>query len=104
MTPYAIYAFLMAVGTYVMLTHRNLLKVVIGLSLLQSGAILFFILLSYRSGATVPIAPAAAAPMHNPLPHALMLTAIVVGVATLGVALAILRRHRQEEGGIEEES
>ena len=90
------------IGFHLLLAHRNLLKAVIGLSLFQSGIILFFIMLGAREGGTIPIVGAPLAPLHNPLPHALMLTAIVVGVATLGVALAILRRIQEHDGSIED--
>jgi multicomponent Na+:H+ antiporter subunit C len=99
--PYLLFVFLAVVGTYLMMSHRNLMKAVLGLYLFQTAAILFFIALSYREDASVPIA-ADGAPLHNPLPHAMMLTAIVVGVAILGVAIAILRRIQAESGTIEE--
>jgi multicomponent Na+:H+ antiporter subunit C len=98
--PYLLFALIAVVGTYLMMSHRNLLKAVVGLYLFQTSAILFFIALSYRAGATVPIADGQT--LHNPLPHAMMLTAIVVGVAILGVAVAILRRIQAESGTIEE--
>jgi multicomponent Na+:H+ antiporter subunit C len=99
--PYLLFVFLAVVGTYLMMSHRNLMKAVLGLYLFQTAAILFFIALSYREDASVPIA-ADGATLHNPLPHAMMLTAIVVGVAILGVAIAILRRIQAESGTIEE--
>jgi multicomponent Na+:H+ antiporter subunit C len=103
--PYLLFVVLMATGIYMLIARRNLLKTMAGLYLFQSGIILFFILLSVRHKSTVPILDAAGGggdAMSNPLPHALMLTAIVVGVATLGVALAILRRIQSEEGTLEE--
>jgi multicomponent Na+:H+ antiporter subunit C len=99
--PYLLFALLAVIGTYLMMAHRNLIKAVVGLYLFQTAAILFFIALSYRTGASVPIALDGEA-LHNPLPHAMMLTAIVVGVAILGVAIAILRRIQAESGTIEE--
>ncbi len=99
--PYLLFVLLAVVGIYLMTSHRNLLKAVVGLYLFQTAAILFFIALSYRAGATVPIADGEHA-LHNPLPHAMMLTAIVVGVAIIGVAIAILRRIQAEAGTIEE--
>jgi multicomponent Na+:H+ antiporter subunit C len=99
--PYLLFALLAAIGTYLMMAHRNLIKAVVGLYLFQTAAILFFIALSYRTDASVPIALDGQA-LHNPLPHAMMLTAIVVGVAILGVALAILRRIQAESGTIED--
>jgi multicomponent Na+:H+ antiporter subunit C len=89
------------VGTFLMVSQRNLLKSVVGLFMFQGAVILFFIALSFRADGTVPIV-ADGLPLHNPLPHAMMLTAIVVGVATIGVAIAILRRIQAESGSIEE--
>ena len=88
---------LLTVGLYGILMKRNLVKQVLGLSIFQSAIILFFIVMAYTSGATVPdfdsrLGDQNADAYINPLPHALMLTAIVVGVATTGVALALLIR------------
>jgi multicomponent Na+:H+ antiporter subunit C len=99
--PYLLFVLLAVIGVYLMMAHRNLVKAVVGLYLFQTAAILFFIALSYRTDASVPIAVDGVA-LHNPLPHAMMLTAIVVGVAILGVAIAILRRIQAEAGTIEE--
>lgn len=99
--PYLLFVLLVMVGVYLMMAHRNLLKAVVGLFLFQSAVILFFIAVSFRSEASVPIVEGGRA-LHNPLPHAMMLTAIVVGVATVGVAIAILRRIQAETGSIEE--
>jgi multicomponent Na+:H+ antiporter subunit C len=99
--PYLLFVLLVMVGTFLMVSQRNLLKAVVGLYIFQTAVILLFIALSFREDGTVPIA-LDALPMHNPLPHAMMLTAIVVGVATIGVAIAILRRIQAESGTIEE--
>jgi multicomponent Na+:H+ antiporter subunit C len=86
---------LMAIGLWGMLAKRNLMKKLIGMNIFQTAIILFFITGSSKSGATVPIfdpeiGVANPALYHNPLPHVLMLTAIVVCVATSGVALALM--------------
>lgn len=99
--PYLLFVLLAMIGVYLMMSRRTLLKAVVGLYLFQTAAVLFYISLSYREGGTVPIA-GGTAPMHNALPHAMMLTAIVVGVATVGLALAMLRRIQAEAGSIEE--
>jgi multicomponent Na+:H+ antiporter subunit C len=99
--PYLLFVLLSMVGVFLMMSQRNLLKSVVGLYLFQTAVILFFISMSFRRDGTVPIL-GDDAPMHNPLPHAMMLTAIVVGVATLGVAIAILRRIQAENGTIED--
>jgi multicomponent Na+:H+ antiporter subunit C len=99
--PYILVAILIVVSTYLMMSHRNLLKAVTGLYFFQTAVILMFIVLAFRTDGSVPIADGEHV-LHNPLPHAMMLTAIVVGVATLGVAIAILRRIQAEAGSIEE--
>lgn len=85
----------LAIGLYGMLVKRNLIKKTIGLTIFQTGVILFFVSIATKWGATVPVktdafAVTEVANYMNPLPHTLMLTAIVVGVATQGVALALL--------------
>jgi multicomponent Na+:H+ antiporter subunit C len=100
--PYFLVVALACTGVFTMLAQRDQLKAMVGLALLQSSIILFFILLAVRRGGSVPITAETGAPLalHNPLPHALVLTAIVVGVATLGVAMAILRCYRFETGSL----
>lgn len=85
----------MALGLYGMLIKQNLVKKTIGLQIFQAGIILFFVSMSTKRGASVPIKAydlpvSEAANYMNPLPQTLMLTAIVVGVATLGVAMTLL--------------
>jgi len=113
---YAPFILLTAIGVYMMLSHRNFLRALVGLQVLQAGVILFFILMAVKEGGDIPILREAhgdagkkghgyVAPeggIENPIPQALMLTAIVVGVATQGVGLAILRRIRSETGSIED--
>lgn len=86
---------LLAIGLYGILIKDNLVKKTIGLSIFQTGVILFFVSVATKWDATVPVKSDAfsvteVANYMNPLPHTLMLTAIVVGVATLGVAFALL--------------
>jgi multicomponent Na+:H+ antiporter subunit C len=94
---------LMLIGLYGMLLKRNLVKKLIGMTILQASVILLFVASGTKWNGTVPILDASRsvddpALYINPLPHTLMLTAIVVGVATLGVAFALLisvyRRYR----------
>ncbi len=99
--PYLLFVLVSMVGVYLMMSRRTLLKAVVGLYLFQTAAVLFYISLSYREGGTVPITDYGL-PQHNALPHAMMLTAIVVGVATMGLAMAMLRRIQAETGSIEE--
>lgn len=86
--------FLLTIGLYGIICKRNLLKKVIGLTYFQAAIILFFIIVAFKDQGTVPVQLHSDTPPPagyiNPLPHALMLTAIVVGVATVGVALSLL--------------
>jgi multicomponent Na+:H+ antiporter subunit C len=108
---YWAYAALMMVGFYGMMAKRNLIKKIIGMNIFQSAIILFYISTSVKKGGvTVPILEH----VHgahgvdimqyaNPLPHVLMLTAIVVMVATLGVALAVAIMIYRRYGTLEED-
>lgn len=96
---YWIYIILMMVGFYAIMAKRNLVKKLIGLNIFQWAIILYFISTGVKKGgATIPIMMGAhghyesaqAIQYVNPLPHCLMLTAIVVGVSTTGVALALI--------------
>ncbi|MGN8226416.1 MULTISPECIES: cation:proton antiporter subunit C [unclassified Gracilimonas] len=99
---------LLALGLYGMLLKKNLVKKTIGLSIFQAGVILFFVSVAMKEGATVPV-KAYGLPVTevsnymNALPHTLMLTAIVVGVATLGVAFALLINIYNRYGTLNEE-
>jgi multicomponent Na+:H+ antiporter subunit C len=99
---YWIYITLMMIGLYAIITKNNLVKKIIGMNIFQTAIILFYVSIGAKRGATIPIIEHAHGPnpeagshaIHaaqyiNPLPHVLMLTAIVVAVATLGVALAL---------------
>jgi multicomponent Na+:H+ antiporter subunit C len=103
--PTAVYIYwlsgaLLLVGLYGMLAAPNLVRKLMGMNIMQTAIVVFFLALAAKSDASLPVVGAdAAAPSAasyvNPLPHALMLTAIVVGVSTTGVALAlIIRIHR----------
>lgn len=105
---YFLTLFLMCIGFYGMLFKKNLVKKIIGLSILQAGVILFFVSLASKWGATVPVKWAEVpvemvAGYLNPLPHTLMLTAIVVGVATQGVAFGLMINIWNRYGTLEEE-
>jgi len=99
---------LFLLGLYAMCAIKNLARKVIGMVILQTGVILFYVSLAYKTGASIPILAHAhekidVTQFANPLPHALMLTAIVVGVSTLGVALVLLVSIHREHGSIEED-
>ncbi|MBF0229530.1 MAG: cation:proton antiporter subunit C [Desulfamplus sp.] len=112
---YWAYVILLMVGLYAMIVKNNLVKKIVGMVIFQTAVILFYVSIGYKTGGTIPIIiygdghnsiiePAAKAVDYiNPLPHVLMLTAIVVGVATLGVALALAIKVYQEYGTLEED-
>ncbi|HQZ29583.1 MAG: cation:proton antiporter subunit C [Verrucomicrobiales bacterium] len=120
-----IYVILMLIGLWSVIAKKNLIKKLIGLSIFQTAIILFYVSMGVKEGASIPIMehhaeehlaesppqppqavaePAVdAAKITNPVPHVLMLTAIVVGVATLGVALALCQMIFKEFGTLEED-
>jgi len=111
---YWLYVILMMIGLYAMIAKNNLIKKVVGMSIFQTAIILFYVSISYKSGATIPIIEGAhgghgaeaiikAADYINPLPHVLMLTAIVVSVATFGVAMALCVKIYQRYQTLEED-
>ena len=113
---YLIYIILMMIGFYAMIGKKNLVKKIIGMNIFQTAIILFYISIAYKKGgATLPIIKHAhghgeqashvieASAYLNPLPHVLMLTAIVVMVATLGVALAIILKIYKRYNTLEED-
>ncbi|MEQ9824497.1 MAG: cation:proton antiporter subunit C [Puniceicoccaceae bacterium] len=98
---------LMCIGIYGMLFKRNLLKKLIGMSIFQTSIVLFYVAGAVNKSATVPVATKSISTDQlmnylNPLPHTLMLTAIVVGVATLGVGFALLSMIYREHKTLEE--
>jgi multicomponent Na+:H+ antiporter subunit C len=108
---YWIVVLLIMIGLYAMIAKNNLVKKIIGMNIFQTAIILFYISIGAKKGATIPIIShdpggshvAAAADFINPLPHVLMLTAIVVSVATLGVALALALKVFRQYGTLEED-
>ena len=95
-------------GFYVMITRYNLVKKLIGMYLVQTSVIFFLVSISAKKGATVPVLlsttdPVQAASYANPLPHVLTLTAIVVGVATLVVGLALCAAIYRKYGSLDEQ-
>lgn len=86
----------MMIGFYAMIGKKNLVKKVIGMNIFQTSIILYFISIGSKKGATIPVVvhghagPLQATQYINPIPHVLMLTAIVVMVSTFGVAMALI--------------
>ena len=107
---YWAYVVLMMVGFYAMIGKRNLVKKLLGMNIFQTAIILFFVSTGVKKGGAIPIVDKYAglagsidpSTVNNPLPHVLMLTAIVVGVSVTGVALAVLLRIYREYGTLEE--
>ncbi|HKL25212.1 MAG TPA: cation:proton antiporter subunit C [Desulfuromonadales bacterium] len=108
---YWIYVVLMMIGFYAMIGKRNLVKKLLGMNIFQTAIILFFVSTGVKRGGGIPIVDKYQAlesgvdvsQVVNPLPHVLMLTAIVVAVSVTGVALAVLLRIYREYGTLEED-
>lgn len=108
---YWIYVVLMMIGFYAMIGKRNLMKKLLGMNIFQTAIILFFVSTGVKRDAGIPIVDkyqglagqVEVATVMNPLPHVLMLTAIVVGVSVTGVALAVLMRIYRQYGTLEED-
>jgi len=112
---YWLYIILMMIGLYAMIAKNNLVKKIVGMNIFQTAIILFYVSIGYKKGATLPIIMLTEGQHHispeaidvskylNPLPHVLMLTAIVVSVATFGVTLAIALKIYKKYGTLEED-
>jgi multicomponent Na+:H+ antiporter subunit C len=100
---YWVTIFLMVAGVYILIARGNLMKKLIGLATLQTSVYLLYIGPGKLIGGTAPIIAEGFKVYSNPLPHVLILTAIVVGVATLALGLAIVVRIREAYGSIEED-
>ncbi|MCH7486778.1 MAG: cation:proton antiporter subunit C [Proteobacteria bacterium] len=94
---------LMMLGFYVVIARHNLIKKMVGLNIFQVSVFLFYISMSKVRGGTAPILDDGIQAYSNPLPHVLILTAIVVGVATTALGLALVVRIQEAYGTIEEE-
>lgn len=90
-------------GMYVVMANANLVKKVIGLNIFQTAVFILYISVGEIEGGTAPILSDAFSVYTNPLPHVLILTAIVVGVATTALALALVVRIHRAYGTIEED-
>lgn len=100
---YVVTIFLMVAGLYIVIARGNLIKKLVGLSLFQTSVYLLYIEPAKIIGGTAPIIDPALKVYSNPLPHVLILTAIVVGVATLALGLALVVRIHEAYGTIEED-
>lgn len=99
---YWVVVFLMMAGFYVVIAANNLVKKVVGLGIFQTAVFMMYITIGKVKGGSAPIVAEGIESFSNPLPHVLILTAIVVGVATTAVALALIIRIKQAYGTVEE--
>ena len=100
---YFVTIFLLVAGLFIVIARGNLIKKLVGLSVFQTSVYLLYIAPGKLVGGTAPIINPAYTVYSNPLPHVLILTAIVVGVATLALGLALVVRIREAYGTIEED-
>ena len=100
---YFITIFLMVAGLFIVTSRTNLIKKLVGLGIFQTSVYLLYIAPAKLIGGTAPILSDAFTVNSNPLPHVLILTAIVVGVATLALGLALVVRIREAYDTIEED-
>ena len=105
---YWVFIILMMTGLYIVIARGNLVKKIVGLNIFQTSMFMFYISIGKVTGGTAPIFPYDMeidpnVIYSNPLPHVLILTAIVVGIATTSLGLALIVRIRESYGTIEEE-
>ena len=103
---YLLTIILLSLGAAGMIVCNNSLKKLICMNVMQVAVIFFFLCLGQKSGGTIPVAMSEAVKASeyiNPLPHGLMLTAIVVSLGTTGVGLSLLLRIREKYGSVEED-
>ena len=100
---YVVTIFLMMAGLYIVVARGNMVKKLIGLSIFQTSVYLLYVEPAKIIGGTAPIIDPAYSLYANPLPHVLILTAIVVGVATLALGLALVVCINEAYGTVEEE-
>ena len=100
---YWVVVVLMMVGFYIVIAHGNLVKKIVGLSIFQTSVFILYISMAKIENATAPILDEGIEVYSNPLPHVLILTAIVVGIATTALGLALTVRIKEAYGSIEED-
>jgi multicomponent Na+:H+ antiporter subunit C len=105
---YWLFIVLMMTGLYIVVAKGNLVKKIVGLNMFQTAVFMLYISMGKVDGGTAPIFPVdmnidPSVVYSNPLPHVLILTAIVVGIATTSLGLALIVRIREEYGTIEED-
>lgn len=102
---YWVFAILLMTGLYAVISRANLIKKLLGMTIFQAAVFLLYISMDKVDGGTAPIIQAGAVDQlySNPLPQVLILTAIVVGIATLSLGLAIVVRISEIYGTIEDD-
>ena len=100
---YWICVILMMIGFYTVISRGNLIKKVVGLNIFQTSVFILYISFGKVEGGTAPILDDRYTVYSNPLPHVLILTAIVVGVSTTALGLALIVRIREAYGSVEED-
>lgn len=100
---YWIVIFLMMSGFYTVISRGNLIKKIAGVNIFQTSVFLLYISIGYVTEGTPPIIAEGYTSYSNPLPHVLILTAIVVGVSTTALGLALVVRIKEAYGTIEED-
>lgn len=100
---YWIVIMVMMIGFYIVIARPNLIKKIVGLFIFQTSVFILFISMAKVEGGTAPIIGEGITAYSNPLPHVLILTAIVVGVATTALGLALVVRIREAYGTINED-
>ena len=99
---YWIVIVLMMIGFYIIIAHGHLIKKIVGLNIFQTSVFIFYISVGKVEGATAPIWQEGIILYSNPLPHVLILTAIVVGIATTALGLALIIRIKEAYGSVDE--
>ena len=100
---YWVVIFLMMAGFYALIASNNLIKKIVGLNIFQTSVFMLYISLGKVAGGTAPIAAEGIEAYSNPLPHVLILTAIVVGIATTSLALALVIRIKESYDTVQED-
>ena len=103
---YSLVLILLFLGMYGMIVSNNYMKKMMAMNVMQVAVILFFLCFAQKTGGMIPILNGVTTDPSlyiNPLPHALMLTAIVVSLGTTGVAIALLMRIKETYGSVEED-
>ena len=100
---YMVVVALIVLGLYIVMANSNLVKKLLGLNIFQSAVFVLYISMGKVDGGSAPIYSGNVLVYSNPLPHVLILTAIVVGVATTALGLALVVRLHRAYGSIEED-